>query len=46
VVALDFRGVPGGECEILGVLTDRAGHERASASTCRQVRVISSSSDR
>jgi hypothetical protein len=44
IVALDFRGVPSGEYEIRGVLTDGAGHERASAR--RQVTVIASGSER
>jgi hypothetical protein len=44
IVALDFRGVPSGEYEILGVLTDGAGHERASAR--QEVTVISSGFER
>jgi hypothetical protein len=40
MITFEFRGVPGGEYLVSGVLTDNAGHRRAIAG--QQVRVIPS----
>ncbi len=39
VVTLDYRALPSGDYQILGVLTDGAGHERASV--CQFAKVVS-----
>jgi hypothetical protein len=39
-ITFEFRGLPGGEYQVYGILTDSGGHRRAVAQ--QQVRVISS----